>query len=671
MKNKIFNWNIKNFQPIFNPQKTPSFIIRKESVYGDDKYLLFDCLTHEVKKINKKELGIIQSEPKNKIRYIENTFVSGAATGPLKAFIAPWGFCNLNCLGCYAGSNMCVADKIPFGLFTKIIDQLYDLGNFLVIIGGGEPLINDEIWRYIDYIRSKGMGVSLTTNGFRVDDKIISYLKYYDVRLNLSLDGTRAYHDKVRVDMSGHGTFDRVIAGINKYTENAIFPTLRYTLTELNLDDANDICDLVDELGLPLKVRRIKHGDPMLSRSDEHDLLIKDYSSKRYLNAVFIFNKRGINMEDIMNAKGGIKESLLVSKSDCGGGTRNIYINYKGDIYPCEFMGRDFLAGNIYEEPLDLINLWKNSEYFHAMRNLPQYSDCSTCLRGLDCHTECPAIVLCHNKKLSEDIVDPACMINNGYFEFAEKEANLNPIPYLGEVMFSRSWQWYDLFKSNKRYGDEVNYVNHLLNKLNINSQNMLELACGTSNHGVLFGENCKRIVGLDINENFIKEAKRKNPNGFYYVSDISKYSLNESFDVVLALYGALGYMQNSKSLFDALKSAANHLSDSGVLIIEPWFTPLEWSTQTYQPYVVTKEDEAGSKISRMSLGHPDGTIDFEYLFCSRGDKKIQKTSDSFKFGLHKTETIVSFLSELGLKANILDVSESPFSKRGLIVACR
>ncbi|NCB03824.1 MAG: radical SAM protein, partial [Spirochaetia bacterium] len=275
------------------------------------------------------------------VRIVEGSLVDGAMIAPIKLFINVDNRCNLECIHCFSASSPIGNYHIPYSKFIEIIDEAYEIGVFLFVIGGGEPLIRGDIWDIVSYIRSKGMGVSLTTNGTICNDEIIQNIKKYDVRMNISFDGKEETHDYIR---GKGGAYRNALKTVKTMLISGISPTIRFTLMPMNIKDTAHMISLADTLGVKLKARRAKPS----SRAVKNDMIIKAIDGE-YLNAIYLLNDSPIcGVEDIMNINYGAKESLLVSDSDCGAATRIMFIEADGRISPCSFLRDEFWSGSIY-----------------------------------------------------------------------------------------------------------------------------------------------------------------------------------------------------------------------------------------------------------------------------------------------------------------------------------
>lgn len=226
--------------------------------------------------------------------------------------------------------------------------------------------------------------------------------------------------------------------------------------------------------------------------------------------------------------------------------------------------------------------------------------------------------------------------------------------------MFDKSFEYYDLFKKQKDYKSEAIIVRDILFKLGYSSHTtILDVTCGTGEHDKYLSEYYN-VSGLDINENFLQIARKKNPTGIYFKGDMVSFNVRTKFDVIICLYGGIGYAKNHKNLYNTLSCFNQHLKNGGHIIINPWYSPKKWKEGIYN---VCETTDSGEYV-RMSFGHQNGDITFHYLI---GEKNgIKHFTEKYSFGLFDISEITNFLDNLNY-SSIVD--ESVKIKRGLIIA--
>lgn len=109
--------------------------------------------------------------------------------------------CNLSCRHCRGASTF----EKPEGELTteeamRFIDEIAQMGNPLLILSGGEPLVRDDIYGLAEYATGMGLRVALATNGTLVTPEVAERLRDVGIkRISISLDGSSPQtHDDFR-----------------------------------------------------------------------------------------------------------------------------------------------------------------------------------------------------------------------------------------------------------------------------------------------------------------------------------------------------------------------------------------------------------------------------------------------------------------------------------------
>ena len=115
---------------------------------------------------------------------------------PLVVYVEPSGYCNLRCTFCPQGvdGNKLKKSVMSFKLFKKLIDDLSafpDTIRLLRICGNGEPLINKNIVKMLQYAQDKKVAkrTELVTNGILLIADLIENLPRLLDRIIISIEG--------------------------------------------------------------------------------------------------------------------------------------------------------------------------------------------------------------------------------------------------------------------------------------------------------------------------------------------------------------------------------------------------------------------------------------------------------------------------------------------------
>ena len=123
------------------------------------------------------------------------------------------GACNLKCRHCFMSAPHGKHGSPTTRQLMDVIDQLEECGVYTVDITGGEPLIREDFGQIVRRLRDKEIRIGcIYTNGWLVDEKLLSLLERYGMRpsFQLSFDGV------------GKHDFLRGVPGAEKRTVEAI-----------------------------------------------------------------------------------------------------------------------------------------------------------------------------------------------------------------------------------------------------------------------------------------------------------------------------------------------------------------------------------------------------------------------------------------------------------------
>jgi len=147
----------------------------------------------------------------------------GRLTAPIYVRIKPINACNQRCFYCCyqdetygLTDNFRPSDKIPFDKLKEIINDLSDMGTRAITFsGGGEPLLYPNIVEVAELALSRGLKISLITNGELLSGSIAKVFGNASW-VRLSLDG---HNDDLfaRIRKTKPDSFTRTIANLKEF----------------------------------------------------------------------------------------------------------------------------------------------------------------------------------------------------------------------------------------------------------------------------------------------------------------------------------------------------------------------------------------------------------------------------------------------------------------------
>ncbi len=172
--------------------------------------------------------------------------------------------CNLRCGYCFADTGALWRppgiDVLRSGQKSPgfLIQSSKHRQHIEVDFFGGEPLLNFDVCKALvaygkeqGQLHNKIFKFTLTTNGVLLTDEVQQFLNDEGISAVLSLDGRKETNDRMRVFPMARGPTTSSWINSNTSLKHAKARKyyLRGTYTHNNLDFANDVAHMVDELG--------------------------------------------------------------------------------------------------------------------------------------------------------------------------------------------------------------------------------------------------------------------------------------------------------------------------------------------------------------------------------------------------------------------------------------
>ncbi len=330
--------------------------------------------------------------------------------------------CNLRCKYCFASTGDFGKGRklMPVETGKKAIDFLLthsgNRHNLELDFFGGEPLMNwDAVKEIIAYARSKEeeynkkFRFTVTTNGMLLNDESIDFINEEMSNVVLSLDGRKCVNDAMRVTEGGRGSYDVFVPKFQKLVEkrrNGKYKEYyaRGTFTKNNLDFANDVYHIADDLGFDQLSVEPVIADPSEPYALTEEDLPRIYEEYEKLAVEMIRRKKEEGgcfnffhfMIDLDQGPCAIKRLR-----GCGCGNEYVSVTPDGDIYPChQFVGHDeWKMGNLEDETLDL----EMKDKF-ACSNIYTKDGCKDCWCKFYCSGGCNANNYSFNKDINKPV---------------------------------------------------------------------------------------------------------------------------------------------------------------------------------------------------------------------------------------------------------------------------
>jgi SAM-dependent methyltransferase len=156
--------------------------------------------------------------------------------------------------------------------------------------------------------------------------------------------------------------------------------------------------------------------------------------------------------------------------------------------------------------------------------------------------------------------------------------------------MFTKSARYYDKLYAFKNYDEASRKLYEIIKARHSSAVTLLDVACGTGKHIERLREHYQ-VEGLDLNPELLKIASARLPGVPLHVGDMTEFALGRRFDVITLLFSSIAYVRTAENLRRTFQCFARHLNPSGLVILEPWFTPETYWTGTITANFVNDPD--------------------------------------------------------------------------------
>jgi len=149
--------------------------------------------------------------------------------------------CNLKCLHCYLGPLR--QERLPLDDALRIVTEFSSMGGLRLLISGGEPLLYEDLERFLSETAGLRLRRVLLSNGTLITPRNIGWLKVEEVQF--SLDGWAHGHNIIR----GAGAFEATMRGIQTVRDAGIAISFATMIHRGNLGEFELMREFIEEVG--------------------------------------------------------------------------------------------------------------------------------------------------------------------------------------------------------------------------------------------------------------------------------------------------------------------------------------------------------------------------------------------------------------------------------------
>lgn len=299
--------------------------------------------------------------------------------------------CALACMHCRAEAQPRPdPNELTHDEAIGVIDQIREIGNPILVVTGGDPLMRRDVYDLLACAVQKGLRTSLTPSATAlVTPKNLAKVRDAGVvRVAVSLDGpTAEVHDRFR---GFRGTFDRTRRIMRDVTETGLALQINTTVSRFNMPVLEQMPEIVSEAGAVqwsvfflVPTGRGKLGDMVTAEDHERTFnWLYDLSREAPFDvkstAAPAYRRVAIERARAEAQGGGegparplagagyrFQDGLDRPAMGVNDGNGFAFVSHTGEVCPSGFL--PLAAGNVRERPL--AEIYRNAPLFLDLRD--------------------------------------------------------------------------------------------------------------------------------------------------------------------------------------------------------------------------------------------------------------------------------------------------------------
>lgn len=169
--------------------------------------------------------------------------------------------------------------------------------------------------------------------------------------------------------------------------------------------------------------------------------------------------------------------------------------------------------------------------------------------------------------------------------------------------VFEEYAKYYDIYYVDKDYDRECDFIEAAYDRFGQKPRTILDLACGTGNHGLRLAERGYQVCGVDFSEAMLsqyrKKAEARGISVELHQQDLRSLDLGRQFDAVVCMFDAVDYLPDNGDLAAALQRIAAHVRPQGLFVFDFWHAvPI---LQGHDPVRIREFPLDGGRLLRIS----------------------------------------------------------------------
>lgn len=301
--------------------------------------------------------------------------------------------CNFDCKMCYVHlqkEQMRGREELSLDEWKRIIDQAIDAGMIFASLSGGECLTSPYFNEIYTYLHSKGIIITILTNGYLLDKKVQFLKKYPPAYIQVSIYGNS---EEQYAEVTGKRCYDKVKSNVEYALENGLPVGIAVT-TSKYLKNVSDIIKFYKQKNISVAVSQWLMPPYSSTGRILADFNLSKEEQVEISKDLWILNgnEKLVPYEGVLPNENAIGEENQQTGITCAAGRSDFSISWSGAMSMCVALSEPI--GYPLKEGFEVV--WKKTNTCAKTFSMP--TECKGCAYHKICN-HCPAQHLISAKK--------------------------------------------------------------------------------------------------------------------------------------------------------------------------------------------------------------------------------------------------------------------------------
>lgn len=310
-------------------------------------------------------------------------------------------FCNLRCTYCRdrdfdQGGKRVMSTEVLRALISSLAQLPQDMQRMHWL--GGEPTLAGldffkEIVQFQKKQTQKHWVNTIQTNATLINQDWAEFFRTHDFKVGVSVDGTSQTHDADRINLVGHGSYAKVMNGVNILRKAGINPSIICVVTKHNAGKGTQMLRGLVDSGFTNIAFNAFYNTATNSHSDP--FAVSDEAWTQFMKDIFeewiTLDRADVQVRELDSMIAwtqGRSERSCVFRGSCSSW---MLVDHDGSIYPCERLGRSTCFGNVTFVTSFAEILEAPAHRVFTTQTLRMPEVCKVCPMQTFCHNGCVA----------------------------------------------------------------------------------------------------------------------------------------------------------------------------------------------------------------------------------------------------------------------------------------